>query len=427
LVLIPTLRISYAQTNTVASESGSTRADRLKQQRLEKSKKLAPYHQSGTEKGMLWVEERGFDRAFAFNYHGFYPKMANLSTGSGLAPGVRFWRPNIHGESYLDVQALAAWSTRGYKLYQIQFGKFHQRSTEYFLSANTFGGGLQADIVEREKRSFFYADLSYRDFTQEDFFGLGPDSKQTDRTDYRIKEGSYDGVFGYQFNRFLGAGVRLGFSEVKISEGTDGRFPNTQDLFNGTTAPGLNDQPDFFHVSGALFFDYRDKPGNAHKGGIVGVSVSRFDDRNLHRFDFERFAFDTRQYIPLGSPQRVVALRFFTSSDNADANDRVPFYMQDTLGGSQTLRGYREFRFRDTNLVYLSGEYRWEAAPAIEGALFYDAGRVYPDSESFGFDHLKTSWGFGIRFKTRNSVVFRLDVGKSHEGRRIFFKFAPSF
>ena len=55
---------------------------------------------------------------------------------------------------------------------------------EYFLSTNASGGGSQADIVERQKRSFFYADLKYCDFPQEDFFGLGPDSNKADRTDY---------------------------------------------------------------------------------------------------------------------------------------------------------------------------------------------------------------------------------------------------
>jgi hypothetical protein len=424
LVLHPS---AQGQTNDSTSAIGAGRAEEWRQQRLNKFKKLEPYHQGGFEKGLLWLEQKGFQEIFNINYHGIYPRMANLSTGSGLAPGVRLWRPNIRGNRFLDVQAFAAWSLRGYKLYEVQFGKFHEKSMEYILSANAIGGGPEADIIPRDKRSFFYADLQYRDFPQEDFFGIGPDSRNADRTDYQIKEGSFDAVGGYQFNRFFGAGLRLGFSEVEIGEGTDNRFPSTQSLFNNVTAPGLNDQPDFFHASGTLLFDYRDKPGNPHKGGLLGVSYSRYTDRSAHQFNFNRFAFDARQFLPLGSPQRVLAFRFFTSSDNPDSNSRVPFYMQDSLGGSQTLRGYREFRFRDTNLLYLSGEYRWEAATGIEGALFYDAGRVFPDTDSFGFNDLKTSWGFGVRFKTRTAVVFRVDVGHSQEGTRIFFKFAPSF
>ena len=403
------------------------RAEQWRHQRLEKLAHLERYHQSGVEKGFLWLEEKGFQEIFNINYHGLYPKMGNLSTGSGLSPGVRLWRPNLGGHNFLDLQAFAAWSLRRYQFYELQFGKFHEKSTEYFLSANASGGGPQADIIPRDKRAFFFADLRYRDFPQEDFFGLGPESQTADRTDYRIQEGSYDAVAGYQFNRFLGAGVRLGFSQVQIDEGTDNRFPDTQDLFNDTTAPGLNDQPDFFRFSSALFFDYRDKPGNPHNGGVLGVSFSRYTDYGTEQFDFNRLAFDARQYVPLGSVQRVFAFRFYTSLDGVDSDDRVPFYMQDTLGGSQTLRGFREFRFRDTNLTYLSGEYRWEAAPAIEGALFYDAGRVFSDRSDFGFDDLETSWGFGVRFKTKNAVIFRLDVGHSNEGTRIFFKFAPSF
>jgi hypothetical protein len=410
-----------------AESTESGRAALWRQERLEKLNHLEPYRQGGVEKGFLWLEKEGFQEIFNINYHGLYPKMSNLSTGSGLAPGVRLWRPNLAGKTFLDLQAFGAWSLRGYKLYEVQFGKFHEKSTEYFLSANAYGGGPQADVVSRDRRSFFFADLKYRDFPQEDFFGLGPDSQTSDRTDYQIKEGSYDAVAGYQFNRFVGAGVRVGFSQVQIGEGTDSRFPNTQELFNDSTAPGLNDQPDFFRFSSALFFDYRDKPGNPHNGGLLGVSFSRYTDYGTDQFDFNRLAFDAREYVPIGSVQRVFAFRFFTSMDSVDSNDRIPFYMQDTLGGSQTLRGFREFRFRDANLIYLSGEYRWEAAPAIEGALFYDAGRVFSERSDFGFHDLENSWGFGVRFKTKNAVVFRLDVGYSHEGTHIFFKFAPSF
>ena len=98
-----------------------------------------------------------------------------------------------------------------------------------------------------------------------------------------------------------------------------------------------------------------------------------------------------------------------------------------TLGGQDTLRGYRNFRFRDNNVLYMSAEYRWEAAAGIDLALFYDTGKVFPDQDGFNFDNLRDTYGFGIRGKSLRRVVFRLDIGRSDEGTRLFISFGPSF
>ena len=48
----------------------------------------------------------------------------------------------------------------------------------------------------------------------------------------------------------------------------------------------------------------------------------------------------------------------------------MPFYLQSFLGGSHTLRAYASQRFRGEKLALFQAEYRWEAAPAVELALF---------------------------------------------------------
>ena len=406
------------------TESSDTRAESWRRQRLQKQ--IQPYRQKGLEKSLLYLEKKGFQEILDINFKGFYPKFANLSTGSGFAPGVRFWKPNIGG-SLFDLQSSANFSTRGYEQYELQFGNFYLGAQEYFLGANLVVSGPQLVVVTREKKSFLYGAVRYRHFPQEDFFGVGPESSESDRTNYLLQDTAYVAVFGYQFERWLGVGARTGFLQSDVGSGTDERYPSTETLFDDQSAPGLAEQPDFFHLSTAVFFDFRDLPGKPHKGGLLGLSYSRFDDLDDNQFQFNRYAFDARGYLPLGSVARVFAVRFFASFDDAPSGSRVPFYLQDTLGGSQTLRGFREFRFRDTNLMYLSGEYRWEAAPAIEGAFFYDAGKVFNDRSDFDFAGLEKSYGVGVRFKTKNAVVFRFDIGRSNEGTRIFFKFAPTF
>jgi len=78
-------------------------------------------------------------------------------------------------------------------------------------------------------------------------------------------------------------------------------------------------------------------------------------------------------------------------------------------------------------LLYLSAEYRWEASSALELAVFYDTGKVFSRRSDFKFDNLEKSIGGGIRFKTPGAMVLRIDMGRSREGNRYFFKFGPSF
>ncbi|MDA2926501.1 outer membrane protein assembly factor [Acidobacteria bacterium AH-259-G07] len=339
------------------------------------------------------------------HYKRLYPRFGSIHPDSGLAGGIRYWNPNFNG-SFLDVQSSAALSAGGYQLYRFQFG----------------------EIIRREQDFFLYADLGYRYFPEEDFFGVGPESKEADRTDFVFEQASYDAVLGYQPNRWFGAAVRAGYLQMNTDLGKDDRFPATQELFDDSSASGLDRQPDFFRLNSGIFLDYRDVPGNPHRGGILSFSFSRFDDRGGRDFEFNRFTFDARHYIPLGSIQRVFALRFFTSFDDPDGESRVPFFLQKTLGGNEMLRGFRRFRFRDTKLLYVGGEYRWEAAPALEFAIFYEAGKVFSDFSDLDFTGLRKSFGGGVRFKTPNGVFMRIDIGHGDvEGTRAWFTFGPSF
>jgi hemolysin activation/secretion protein len=100
----------------------------------------------------------------------------------------------------------------------------------------------------------------------------------------------------------------------------------------------------------------------------------------------------------------------------------------ETLGGHDSLRGFDRMRFRDENLVFTSAEYRWEAAPFWELALFYDAGKVFPNGEDWSLKHLENGYGFGMRFKLPKTVLLRFDIGRSNEGTHFYFRFSsPSF
>jgi len=120
--------------------------------------------------------------------------------------------------------------------------------------------------------------------------------------------------------------------------------------------------------------------------------------------------------VPLPNKYRVVALHAAVVMTDADAGQQVPFYYQPTLGGSQQLRGFREFRFRDQNSLVMSAEYRWEASWMLDAAVFVDAGKVAATRGDLNLRDLATSYGVGLRIHSNSAFVARLDLAFSREG-----------
>ena len=103
--------------------------------------------------------------------------------------------------------------------------------------------------------------------------------------------------------------------------------------------------------------------------------------------------------------------------------------MQPSLGAADDLRGFRPFRFYDDNTFIMNGEWRWEVLSSVEGALFIDAGKVFPRPGSLNFKHLEKSYGGGLRFRapSTGALVMRMDVAASREGVQFWFVFNDIF
>jgi outer membrane protein assembly factor BamA len=208
----------------------------------------------------------------------------------------------------------------------------------------------------------------------------------------------------------------MAYLTPRLGSGTDTRFPSTEEVYDPATLPGLGAQPDFLRTDVSAALDWRDNPLNPHSGGRYGAQLSNYADRDLNGYDFRRIDIELQQYVPLPHRYRVIALRAAAVVTDADAGQQVPFFYQPTLGGSQTLRGFREFRFRDRNSLVLTAEYRWEAWWALDGAFFVDAGKVAANRRDLTLHDMDVSYGVGFRLHSNRAFVSRLDLAFSREG-----------
>ena len=85
-----------------------------------------------------------------------------------------------------------------------------------------------------------------------------------------------------------------------------------------------------------------------------------------------------------------------------------------TLGGNDSLRGYRDYRFRGPHALLLQAEYRFEIWSGLDAALFYDAGKVAMRRANLDLDDLESDYGVGSPLSTRitaSSFEWTLPLG----------------
>ncbi len=60
----------------------------------------------------------------------------------------------------------------------------------------------------------------------------------------------------------------------------------------------------------------------------------------------------------------------------SNAGHSVPFYLQPSLGGSNSLRSFTDYRFHDDNMLLANAEVRLALMTHLDLAVFADAGNV---------------------------------------------------
>lgn len=373
-----------------------SRAEEFRAAREQKAQNLQPPTRTFLENGLYQFKEQRIMERFQAGLFGFHPLVGGMQTGAGFALGTSYSKDGF--------QASSQGSFKGYQKHDLRF------------SVPGLGERLFADLH-----------TTYRNYSQEDFFGTGSDSRITDRTSYRMEDFSYGGEVGVRLKEHVKVGTHVRWIETNVGEGTDSRFPSVRSVFDATDLPGFTNQPAYLQTGAFFEVDYRDEPGNPRSGGRYVAKWSNFHDRKIGIYDFSQVDIEVQQYVPFFNQRRVIALRGKTTLTRTDEGQDIPFFILPTLGGSEDLRGFTEFRFRDRNLLVLNAEYRWEAFSGLDLALFADAGQVAPRARQLDLGELKTAAGFGFRFNTAKSVFLRVDMGFSNEGSRVFMKFGHVF
>jgi hypothetical protein len=377
-----------------------TRADALAQERAAKAQQSETPASEGAsllERAFSWGEAK-LQNASGIQ-EGFYPELGGMIPGAGISVGPGY-RHRLFNNAIVGASAAVSWH---------QYTMLRSRLEWPQL----FGDHLSIG-----------AELKYQDFTQINFFGIGQGSLKANQTNYRLSDMDVLGFASVRPNGWLSISARAGaLRRVGIGAGTSPLSPSTGDRFDEVTAPGLARQPGFLHGDVSVDVDTQDVPGYPTSGGRYRLSYASFHDQNSSQYSFRRLDADAAQYIPLLHKSWVLALRGRAVLTQTSAGQDVPFYLLPTLGGTNTLRGFLDYRFRDRDLLLFNAEYRWPFFRAMDGALFYDTGTAASSAQALSMRRAHSDYGAGIRLHSTKRSLLRIDVARSVEGNRVFFSF----
>ncbi len=335
---------------------------------------------------------------------GFSPIIGGLPFDSGFALGLEYRKSSLGGGPF-DFRAKAIGSIKKYEF------------LEAAIAAPRFAGGLLfAEVVVR-----------YRNYPEEDFWGLGAKSWRDRRTTFRLEDIDYAASIGIRPKRWLEIGVVGGVLNANSGPGKDKDWPSIEQRFASGEVPALDRQPDYLHGGAVLRVDYRNESADPRRGGFYQFQSTAFHDRDLNRFHFRRYEVDIRQFFPSFRDRDTIAVRALVTLSEKNPGQQVPFFMQPTVGGGGDLRGYHQYRFRDENTLVFNLEHRWRVREMLHLVGFADAGRVFSRPGQIGFSGLRGSAGVGGRVKLGDRILIGADFAWGPDGPRFWFRGAHTF
>ncbi len=172
----------------------------------------------------------------------------------------------------------------------------------------------------------------------------------------------------------------------------------------------------------ARVFDSRDNIYDPHEGKRNSYSIERSGFGA--DFSFTKFAVDYRYYYRTHK-ENVIAVELGAGYAEGD----MPLSQRFSMGGADSLRGYKDDQFRGNSMLRGTVEYRVPIVKKVQGVLFVDSGYAWDkryDESNFDLGLIKVGYGVGMRISSPLGPI-KLDYGRGSNGGRFHFSFGGQF
>lgn len=178
------------------------------------------------------------------------------------------------------------------------------------------------------------------------------------------------------------------------------------------------------------------------------VDVTQYTDKDANgnlspnpipvpfRGGYSKTSLDLRRYFSqLGAKKKATDRRVTLAvrTKLGFASGKLPYFEQFFVGGSESLRGYREDRFWGTKMFFTNVELRYPIS-GITAVAFVDYGDAWGTASTFSVpempqhNNFRGNFGTGVGIRVGTPVGYiKLDYGIGNEGARTHFSMERAF
>ncbi len=268
----------------------------------------------------------------------------------------------------------------------------------------------------------FYWDFAilYRYLTHERFYGIGPSSPGSAKTNFAHEIVSADLAPGFSPVPYLNIRLHAGFEQNNILPGKADDSPSTTEVYTAESLPGLDKQLKLFRSGVSILMDRREVLEEPFRGSSLYLSWFLYNHLRGTKFGFWKIISEYQRITHLFYG-RYLNFRLGLEITEPLQNRQIPFFHLGELGREETIRGYERGRYRAPDMIFASTELIYPVWRYLHGVVFIDGGEV--QSHIFKeFTSRNIHWGFGggLRLIIPGSFLVRLEVGFSKDGHRYY-------
>jgi outer membrane protein assembly factor BamA len=307
------------------------------------------------------------------------------------------------------------------------YGEGNQVVTEAAYTIPVFGGNPY----------FFKSSLRFMRDDEGEFFArpdpadplgkpiLGMDTNKDDFKNYFIRRFGGRVTAGRQMAPTLNLSTHIrGFTARTNS--TLGPFPPPP-----PGSEGLDEEIDMLGGGMGLEWDRRDDSLRPFKGSFIEAEVeglvSPGSNDAGNRFGYVQYSLNGQHYIPVYRPHRTLVFLHTLRRVDPMGSRGIPFYELPVLDYEHLLRSYDLNRFQNRGVMTFNLEYRYPIWATWDAFIFGDAGQAFEKYSTLTLPAFRYSAGGGVRFMSKDSLLFVFQVATGREGIRTIFSLGQVF
>ena len=249
--------IAGAAVGSLHAQADSRLAE-IAAQQDQKAAQAKPEPPGRLERAMLSARDNAWVERVTNGIGGFRPAFGGLAAGNGFGLGTTYSQTGIWN-GQLTLKAGARASFRGARKFDLE------------LAAPKLANG----------RFFTEFDAVRHEYPRMSFYGLGPDSAKSGRTDFRLEDTAVDATFGVRPASHLTLGSSAGYVFNNVGPGTDRRYASTGQVYSPAQAPGIDVQSNFSRAGAFAQYDWRDNPDGPRRGGNYFAQFNDYRERRI--------------------------------------------------------------------------------------------------------------------------------------------------